>query len=328
MAFVSQPGVASVQLYRDVRSKRNTPRIDPVGVPRLVPLLLLVALVGGCGQGSPPDASLCGAANSLGFIRVGGLLPETGSGAATSFLGSNVLGEIGTTYIAISTSCEFWSYSAFGSRGGVVRNGVLGAAKVLELSELLRLDTWGTLDSVHGVCCVHHFPPSSYHWGSDTMAWVGTASSAGPPPLPEDFPVDFSSLGSNLRAALEGLGSPAVGPIRYTAILVPSLSDDLVANAPSWPLETPIADLAATIDEVAELRAEGLPPPINRAEGRDADRLREIREAAYDGEFGPLDPTGFIAIREPDGSTYILYLRDVGTFESPEGVPARDPLSL
>jgi len=309
---------------------------------RQITWIASLALAGACGETASvsstcePDCrtaevSLCGTEASVGFIGIGGLHPDAGSGGPTSILGADVLVEIGSPYVAIGKSCEFWSYDAVGPRGepgGVVYTGHLSPNQASEISAMLKLDTWEALGPVHGRCCVFDFAPSSYHWGSNTLAWVGTPNAAGPPPLPADFPLDLSRLHFELAEVLSELGAPTQGPIRYSAIFAPWLRDQLAENAPAWPLETPIAELAVTEDEAFELQAQGLPPPIHRAEGDDADRLRAIRTAAQNGEFGFLENTGFIPIREPDGSTYILYQRDVGSFESPEGVPARDPVAL
>lgn len=253
------------------------------------------------------------------------------SGAQTTFPGDEVMLEIGAPYVAIARSCEFWSYSPLGPEGepgGVVYTGRLSGTQASEINELLDLNAWNELGPVHGLCCVFDSAPVSYRWGSDTVVWVGTPSSAGPPPLPDGFPVDLSRVHFELNEIFSGLGSPTSGAVRYTAILAPWLSDRHAARAPMWPLEVPISDLAVTDGEVIELQIEGLPPPVYRAEGADAERLRTLRARAQDGEFGSLEGTGFIPIRESDGSTYRLYVRDVGSFEAPEGVPARDPLSL
>jgi len=313
-------------------------------VTRLTLFIAAVALIGACGESPPADStcesdcrakevSVCGADDSVGFIGIGGLAPgqECCARFGPSSRGIDVLLEIGSVYVAISTSCDFWSYTRFGPNGapgGVLRTGRLDATQASEVDRLLRLENWAGLGPVHGICCVFDGGVSSYHWGSRTTAWVGTPDAVGPPPLPEDFPSTPATLFSELREFLSSLGAPSGGAVRYSAVVVTDFSDRVFERAPPWPLETLIVELAATEDEIIELEIQGLRPPVHRAEGEQADGLRAIRTAARNGDFGSLDGLGFIPIQEPDGSRYFLYVRDVGSFESPEGVPGRDPLNL
>lgn len=142
--------------------------------------MALIVLSGACGETASVDPSC---EDSVGFIWVGGLHPDAESGATNGFLGTDVLGEIGFGCVAIGQSCEFWSYSAFGPRGepgGVVYTGKLSDAQAAEIEGILQLDAWEALGPVHGLCCIFDFAPSSYHWGSNTLAWVGTPNAAGP----------------------------------------------------------------------------------------------------------------------------------------------------
>jgi|GEM_PF-4748129 len=145
---------------------------------RLTAWIAAVVLAGACGE-TPSKVSLCGTDDSVGFIAIVGLAPGQECCPPPSLLGMDVLGEIGSPYIAIGKSCEFWFYSSVGPRGepeGVVYTGRLSATQASEISEMLQLEAWEALGPVHGVCCVFHFPPSSYHWGSNTVAWAATST--------------------------------------------------------------------------------------------------------------------------------------------------------
>lgn len=309
---------------------------------RWVPVFLLAcACQGAAGKGSecgsdcsevdPPTATLCGSDDSLGFIGVQGLGPSNASGAVSSVFGADVLTEIGYTYVAISKSCAFWSYRHLGPNGipgGVLYSGQLSEPEAKEIGDMLRLEAWENLGPTHGICCVFDYTPSSYHWGARTLHWIGTPDSVGPPALPSRFPVDPARVHLELAQFLSELGEPSDGAVRYTVMFLPDAIGYVFSLAPIWPLDTPISEVAITDGEVFEAMSQGIAPPVHRAEGEDADKLRALRGAARAGEFGGLQGLGSIPIEEPDGSRYFLFVRDVGAFETPEGVPERDPSTL
>ena len=298
---------------------------------RLTVLFVVAWTSASCAESasSSSPVTVCGTATAPGFIGIEGIAPATPSGSAPHNPGAEVLAEIGSTYVAIGSSCDFWSYSAIGptgNAGGVLYQGRLTPEQVADVDALLRLESWTDVGPVHGICCVFDFAPSSYHWGTRTLGWFGTPDLVGPPPLPEGFPHDPTTLHSDLHGVLSTFGAPAAGPVRYTAIeLVDPGPESVYLEAPSWPLEIPISELSVTEDELFG----ELPAPVHRADGEAAVRLRELRAAAIGGDFGNLERRGaFTPIQEPDGSQYKLYLRDVGSIEAPEGVPKRDPLAL
>ncbi|MEM8610206.1 MAG: hypothetical protein AAGF92_24165 [Myxococcota bacterium] len=173
-------------------------------------------------------------------------------------------------------------------------------------------------------------PAFSYHWGARTLAWVLSPEFPGPPPLPADFPTDnLTTIFLDLVEVLSELGSPSDGPVRFTLVSVSDeFPDSVFEFAPPWPTGSAAADLAIDRDSIIELAMLGERPPVYRAEGQWAEELRLIRTKAQEGDFGNLDFLGYIPIRDPDGSRYLLFVRDVGEIESPEGVPLRDPFAL
>ncbi|MGB5813102.1 MAG: hypothetical protein WBG86_21390 [Polyangiales bacterium] len=295
-----------------------------------VALVGAIALVSACGEAAP-DApfvnepipehdpasaaiSLCGADDSVGFIATSG-------GGGPILPGSEVLAEIGFARVAISTSCEFWTYTWTGPRGGpggFLRTGQLTETQVDEIEQRLQLDSWATLEPRHGTCCYADSGVVSYYWGTDWVSWEMLGNS---PPLPDNFQVDLPGVLGELLDFLAGEGALASGPVRYVVLSLEGTVDSAFARAPPWPLERSIAEVAS------DLTFGGIANPVFRAEGEDAVKLRAIRAAAATGAFGSIHG-GTIPIQQPDGSSYHLFIRDIAAFESPEGTPTLDPLAL
>ncbi len=59
---------------------------------------------------------------------------------------------------------------------------------------------------------------------------------------------------------------------------------------------------------------------VQTADGEDARRLRALRTALLDGEFG-VSHASFTPIVQPDGLRYALNVRDVVEFETADGEP-------
>lgn len=77
------------------------------------------------------SVSVCGTDIAPGFIGIQGLGPGAASGAVPFSPGADVLAEVGATYVAIGSSCDFWAYRGLGPRGipdGVLYQGRLTAA--------------------------------------------------------------------------------------------------------------------------------------------------------------------------------------------------------
>ncbi len=225
-----------------------------------------------------------------------------------------VLAELGSNYVVVDPSCRFTVYDATDGHIGAAVEGQLTDDQAAELSAFLALQEWEGLEDFYGltVCDGSNF---RFAWGDRTLALAPACGATAE--QPEAFRHQLTTLSRDLASRLRPLGEPVSGPVRY--LLGRGNESPLVdagfEGAPAWPLEIPPESV---------LLDQGEPGPlgliVQTADGEDARRLRALRTALLDGEFG-VSHASFTPIVQPDGSRYALNVRDVVEFETADGEP-------
>lgn len=249
--------------------------------------------------------------------RGAGLVIQFGGGGLVSPGEALLSRELGAVYVVVDSSCKFIAYRGFSDDPGVAVTGRLTAAQAAELDAYLDLEAWSSLAPEY-YAQVSDGPTLRFDWGtrSTTMHGGCYENRCGAPP---EFPHDANELAIDVAERLQAWGTPVCGAVRYLLIgggtrPAPDPTDPFYRPDPfmasaAWPL-----DIAP--EEVA---ANELTPGSNGvhvASEDDAARLRELRRLRAEGvleTWSTLVPA--IPIEQPDGSRYLLYVRDVVEFE-------------
>ena len=225
--------------------------------------------------------------------------------------------ELGAVYVVVDPSCKFIVYTAFSDDPGVAATGRLTAAQAAELDDYLDLEAWSSLAPDY-YAQVADGPTLRFDWGprSTTMHGGCHENWCGAPP---EFPHDANELAIEIAQRLQAWGTPVCGAVRYLLIgggtrptpdpTDPFYRPDPFTSSAAWPLDITPEEVA--VNELT-LESNG----VRVASEDDAVRLRELRTLLAEGVLGTrstLVPA--IPIEQPDGSRYLLYVRDVVEFE-------------
>ncbi|MEM8610205.1 MAG: hypothetical protein AAGF92_24160 [Myxococcota bacterium] len=275
----------------------------------------LVLSLGSCGDGTGATGGSGGAASAP--LRVCG---DGGIGFVGQIAGGNqdidVYRELGFVFVAIDPACRFVATESVPGHLGTAFVGTLTAAQAAEVSAFLALDQWEELDPVYGAA-VCGGSSARYAVGEQIFEVVPSCGAVAFPGPPNDFPHSLARLASELASMLRDLGTPATGDVRYQLLRERAGGNPppaFNAGAATWPLDVPIDSLSVPpIDGSANRLS-----PVWTATGEDADKLRAVRVAFLEGEFG-FDHEGAMPLADTDGSRFYLFVRDVIEFESASG---------
>ncbi|MFM2416165.1 MAG: hypothetical protein RL385_888 [Pseudomonadota bacterium] len=224
--------------------------------------------------------------------------------------GERLLFENGTHTLYLDGSCRLWVREG---QWSAVRTRMMAASDVSALQAGLPLSRWVELASGSSEYCVTEFDSQVLQFlvGSSVFQ-VGCGRFSSPVlNTSEEMELQNAVLAEIKR--LYQSAAPIDGPVRYT--LLPFLGGFVSAEdwkgAVAWPL-------SSNPNELAERRPdpESLPPlTAHQAQGADASKLRALRDRYLAGEIGRF-PLIAIPILQPDGSRFMLYLRDEYPFEN------------
>jgi hypothetical protein len=175
-----------------------------------------------------------------------------------------------------------------------LRSKTLNAAEEQDLKDALHVDEWPRLKGDY--CTLAYDAPMALFWvgGSAVREYECFG-----PTLPE--PITWRSVTDYIDAQY-GTATAVSGPLWYTLVFDGG-EDGLMQyrGGEPWPLEGDPSELSPPPPDEAV--------PIHRAEGNDAEKLRELRRRVLSGDIGRRQAL-FIPIVQSDGAQYQLRIRD------------------
>jgi hypothetical protein len=217
--------------------------------------------------------------------------------------GSQVVYENGALLILVRGDCELW---VSGETPGELRHAMLMPSHASLLARDVQHASWhnyaGTWigEAFDGPTLVLH----------DGMAWTVCHQLCVGARLPEELARIRPALEESLPG-LRAAATPVSGPVRFMAVQVTPGNEPVGREPFLWNFESPLAEVSLTEGEaIAAPYGSG----IVLEDLERADRLRRAwREAQRGGH-------SYLAVIDPGGRWYRVYLRDVLPFEDPSGL--------
>ena len=226
------------------------------------------------------------------------------SGGGMYDTGQTVMVENGSIVLVVDGTCHFWTYDW---NGGQVRTGALTDAQVDALDSNLHVDQWGAWQAQPtGGCSDGGGFEAAF---DDKRLDMGGCGADAPLQSYLDFFGTVDRLYTDLQTTPE-----VTGPVWVT--LVPLGTTSLGRPEGAWPLATD--PVTYSIDPN---RGEPSAPAGTKIDDpSDATKLRAFGASFRDGDFGATEPGDDLLTVGPDGTRYLLWMRDVMPGEDATGL--------
>lgn len=235
---------------------------------------------------------------------------------------SELLYEVGFTYLYVNGHCEFWVRSDTGEYDVVAsdtHHGTIATVAEEEIRDALHYSDWADLAGTYAASG-YDLPTNVFSDFHDRISCYGSCAEA-----MGAVPDDVKQLDENARTLSEDLyatADPWLGGMRVTVFALPGVGDDVDACSIDWPFSWSPETIARPIDEFQD--QVGLGFLVDDME--DATMLRDLR-AQYRGGGGPSGAcagqwNGTWVLFRLGTAHYSLYMRDALPFEDATGLIA------
>lgn len=216
---------------------------------------------------------------------------------ANASVGQAVLLERGGMNLYVDGQCRAWVRA---NEWAELRALKLSDEDARKLGQALMLTTWSSLEQKYCID-VTDLGPLAFYFAPKLVVISGCNTLPEPP-----FDV-WKAMRAEITALSQRAAPVTGGSVRYLLETVANAAPETARGGAPWPLDN--------LEDAARLNPDDRLPMIQNAEGEAADKLRALRKRYIDGEIGSYPLSG-IPIVQADGRTFMLYVRDVSSWEN------------